>query len=162
MGEVADILKATHDFFDGGNLSVSVDERGLGMAYAVPRGLESTAVDTYGPWHDAEMRQVFYRDSAIVQSVLAEIQLIMTWRYSEAQQYIIEAYLTNNVISMDPTVNVKMQVHFDNPHLYDTNLEAYEIPFRVEAKFEPLVGGKNTTNYRGVIRADGSGSFDIV
>lgn len=160
MGEVADILKATHEIFDGGNVTVTVDERGLGMAYAVPRGLESTTIDTYGPWHEAEMRQVFYKDSAIVQSVLAEIQLIMSWRYSEARQYIIEANLTNNVISMDPTVNVKIRVHFDNPHQYDTNLEAYEIPFRIEVNFDPFVGGHSTTLYRGVIRADGTGTFE--
>jgi hypothetical protein len=161
MGEVADILKAVHEIFDNGDVPVTVDERGLGMAYAVPRGLESTVVDTYAPWYDAEMRQVFYKDSAIVQSVLAEIQLILTWRYSQAQQYIIEAYLTKNIISIDPTVSVAIRVRFDNPRPYNTELEAYEIPFVVEVDFRP-VGSRSTTIYRGTMRADGTGSFDQV
>ena len=159
MGDTADILKATHEIFNGGDVAVTVDERGLGMAYAVPRGLEDTVIDSYGPWHDAEMKQVFYRDSAIVQSVLAEIQLIMSWRYSVAQQYIVETYLTSNVISIDPTVTVKIRVRFDNPQLYDFDLEAYEIPFWIEVYFDPI-GSDSTTIYRGVIRADGTGTFD--
>jgi len=159
MGDTADILKATHEIFNGGDVAVTIDERGLGMAYAIPRGLENVVVDSYGPWHDAEMKQVFYKQSSIVGSVLAEIQLIMSWRYSDAEQYIIEAYLTNNIISLDPTVTVKIRVRFDNPQLYDYELEAYEIPFLVEVYFDPI-GSNSTTIYRGVIRADGTGTFD--
>jgi hypothetical protein len=162
MGEVADILKATHEIFDGGDVAVTLDERGLGMAYAVPRGLEGTVIDSYGPWHAAEIKQVFYKDSAIVQSVLAEIQFILSWRYSDGQQYIVDANLINNIISIDPTVNVKIRVHFDNPHQYESSLEAYEIPFRVEVNFVPKIGSNSTTIYRGAIRADGTGSFDQV
>jgi len=159
MGDVAEILKAVHEIFADGDVTVNVDSRGLGMAYAVPRGLENTVVDTYAPWYDAEMKQVFYKDSAIFRSVLAEIQLILTWRYSQAQQYIIEAYLTKNVISIDPTVKVAIRVRFDNPRPYDTVLEAYEIPFLVEVDFKP-VGSDSTTVYRGVIRANGTGTFE--
>lgn len=159
MGDTAEILKAAHEIFDGGDLAVTVDERGLGMAYAIPRGLEDTVIESYGPWHEAEMKQVFYKHSSIVQSVLAEIQLIMSWRYSDAEQYIIEAYLTSKVISLDPTANAKIRVRFDNPQLYDYELEAYEIPFWVEVYFDP-VGSDSTTIYRGVIRADGTGTFD--
>lgn len=161
MGEVADILKASHEIFAGGDVTVTVDKRQLGMAYAIPKGSESTIIDTYGPWQSAEMKQVFYKDSAIVQSVLAEIQLIMSWRYSAAQQYIIEAYLTSNVISIDPAADVKIKVRFDNPQLYDYNIEAYEIPFQIEVNFDP-VGGNSTTLYRGVTRADGTGTFDQI
>jgi hypothetical protein len=82
VGEVADVLKAAHEIFNDGDVEIIVDSRGLGMAYAVPSGLESTVVDTYAPWYDAELRQVFYKESSVVQSVLAEIQLILTWRYS--------------------------------------------------------------------------------
>jgi hypothetical protein len=165
MGEVAEILKAAHEIFNtiekNGDVPITVDTRGLRMAYAVPRGLENTAADSYAPWYDAELRQVFYKDSAIVQSVLAEIQLILTWRYSQAQQYIIEAYLTKNLISIDPTVRVAIRVRFDNPQPYDTVLEAYEIPFRIEVDFRP-VGAHSTTIYRGRIRADGAGMFDQI
>jgi hypothetical protein len=161
MGEVADILKAAHEIFNDGEVPITVDAHGLGMAYAVPRGLESTVVDTYGPWYDAELRQVFYKDSAFFRSVLAEIQLILTWRYSQAQQYIIEAYLTKNVIAIDPTVSVAIRVRFDNPQLYDTVLEAYEIPFVVEVDFRPI-GSNSTSIYRGTFRADGTGTFTQV
>ena len=159
MGEVAEILKAAHEIFNNGEVRMSVDARGLGMAYAVPRGLEGTVVDTYAPWYDAEMRQVFYKKSAIVGSVVAEIQLVLSWRHSQAQQYIIEAYLTKNVISLDPTVRVSIRVRFDNPRPYDTDLEAYEIPFTVEVDYRP-VGSSSTAIYRGSIRADGTGTFN--
>ena len=159
MGDTADILKATHDIFNGGDVTVTLDERGLGMAYAIPRGTEDTVIESYGPWHAAELTQVFYKDSSIFQSILAEIQLIMSWRYSDAEQYIVEAYLTSNVISLDPTANVKIQVRFDNPQLYDFALEAYEIPFQIEVYFDP-VGSDSTTIYQGIIRADGTGTFD--
>ncbi len=158
MGEVADIIKAVHEVYNGGQVDVTVDGRNLGMAYAIPRGLEGTVVETYGPWREAEVKQVFYKESAIVGSVLAEIQMILTWRCSAASQYIIEAYLSNNVISIDPTVNVKIRVRFDQPQLYDTDLEAYMIPFWVEVEFRPI-GSSSTTIYRGTIRADGSGTF---
>lgn len=159
MGEVADILKAAHDIFDNGDVAMTVDERGLGMAYAIPRGTESTVVDAYGPWYEAEVRQVFYKDSAIVRSVLAEIQLIVSWRYSQNKRYIIEGYLTKNVISVDPTAGVKIKVRFDNPRQYDTELEAYEITFVVEVDFRPW-GSASTTIYRGTMRADGTGTFE--
>ena len=159
MSEVADILKSVHEIFNDGDVAITVDSRGLGMAYAIPAGLETTVVDTYAPWYDAEMRQVFYKDSSVFQSVLAEVQLILTWRYSQAQQYIIEAYLTKNVISIDPTVSIAIRVRFDNPRPYDTLLEAYEIPFLITVDFDP-VGSNSTTNYRGVIRANGTGTFE--
>lgn len=162
MGEVADILKATHDILDGGEATVTVDARGLGMAYAIPRGSESTVVDTYGPWYEAEMRQVFYKESSIVGSVMAEIQMVMSWRYSQAKQYIIDTSFINNVISLDPTVTIKTKVHFDNPQLYDFDLEAYKIPFRVEVTFDPTFGSTETGIYRGEIRADGGGSFNTL
>lgn len=159
MSEVAEILKVVHDVFDGGELTVSVDERNLGMAYAIPRGLETTVIDTYGPWHDADVKQVFYRDSSIVRSVLAEIQMIISWRYSEASQYIVEAYFKNNVIALDPTVTMKIKIRFDQPRLCDRDLEAYEIPFNVEVDYRPI-GTHSVTLYRGVIRADGTGAFE--
>lgn len=159
MSEVADILKAVHEIFNDGGVAITVDSRGLGMAYAIPDGQEKTVVDSYAPWYDAEMRQVFYKDSSVFQSVLAEIQLILTWRYSQAQQYIIEAYLTKNVISIDPTAEIAIRVRFDNPRPYDTVLEAYEIPFFITVDFDP-VGSNSTTNYRGVMRANGTGTFE--
>jgi hypothetical protein len=158
MGDVADIIKAAHEIFDNGDVPITVDERSLGMAYAIPNGTERTVVDAYSPWHEAEMRQVFYRESSVFGEPLAEIQLIMTWKYSEAQQYIIEAYLMKKLLTLDPTVNVKIGVRFDNPQLYDQELEAYEIPFTVTVDYH-AVGATNTGIYRGKIRADGTGSF---
>lgn len=159
MGEVAEILKAVHEIFNNGDVTVAVDQRGLGMAYAIPAGLENTVVDSYAPWYDAEMRQVFYKDSSVFQSVLAEIQLILTWRYSQAQQYIIDAYLMTNVISIDPTAGVAIKVDFKKPTLYDTVLEAYEIPFFITVKFDP-VGSNSQTIYQGIMRANGTGTFE--
>jgi hypothetical protein len=159
MSEIADILKAAHEIFNDGDVTVSVDSRNLGMAYAIPRGLEDTVVESYGPWYDTEMKQVFYKESSIVRSVLAEIQLILTWRYSNSQQYIIEAYLTKNVITIDPTASVSIRVRFDSPRPYGDTLEAYQIPFVVEVNFDP-VGGNTTTIYRGVMRTDGTGTFE--
>jgi hypothetical protein len=132
------------------------------MAYAIPKGTEGSVADSYGPWHNAEVKQVFYKDSSIVQAVLCEIQMILSWRYSEAQQYIIDANLSNNVIALDPTADVKMKVHFDNPSNYGgEGLEAYEIPFRVEVAWDP-VGTNSTTIYRGTMRADGTGTFNQI
>lgn len=159
MGSVAEIITAAYEVLDGGQVSLTQDERGLGMAYAIPADSVGTVVDAYGPWSDAEIREVFYKESSIFGSVLAEIQLIMTWRCSAAQQYIIEAYLTPNVISLDPTADAKIGVRFDQPQNYDYNLEAYEIPFQITVQFDP-VGGDDTTVYRGRIRADGSGSVE--
>lgn len=158
MSDIAEIMKTAHDIFDGSPLTVEVDERGLGMAYAIPKGSEESVIDIYGPWHDAEIRQVFYKESSLLGAVLAEIQMILSWRYSAAQQYIIEAYLTPRVLSMDPTTSVKINVRFDNPQNYDFNLEAYEIPFHVHVSYDPI-GEDSSTLYRGAIRADGTGSF---
>ncbi|AVO59529.1 hypothetical protein [Pseudomonas chlororaphis] len=159
MGKVADILKTVHEIFNDGDVAVQLDAHGLGMAYAIPKGEEDRVVEIYGPWHDSDVKQVFYQESALVRSVLAEFQLIIRWRYSEAQQYIIEVYFTNHVIVLDPTASAKVRIRFDNPRPYDFELEAYEIPFFVEVIFDP-VGGNSTTNYNGVIRADGTGRFD--
>lgn len=74
-------------------MSITVDNRGLGMAYAVPKGTEDSVVDDYGPWQNADVKQVFYQQSSIMYSLLAEIQLIISWRYNASQQYIIEAIL---------------------------------------------------------------------
>ena len=157
MPDVAEIIKAVHDIFDNGDVTISVDARNLGMAYAIPAGLETTVVETYSPWTRAELRQVFYRQGDLG-ATMAEIQLIMSWRYSQAQQYIIEAYLDKNVISIDPTVGVKIQVRFNNPSLYNTDLEAYEIPFQVTIDFKPLLGSESVV-FHGLIRADGGGEF---
>jgi hypothetical protein len=159
MGDAVEIIKAVHEIFNNGDVPITVDSRGLGMAYAVPHGLEDTVIESYGPWSDAELRQVFYQESAIVRSVLAEVQLVLTWRCSQAQQYIVETYLTKRVISLDPTARLAIKVGFDNPTLYDTVLEAYEIPFSVEVDFRP-VGSSSTAIYRGTIRADGTGNFN--
>ncbi|MFE7940533.1 hypothetical protein ACFU46_24650 [Streptomyces griseoincarnatus] len=158
MGDVADIIKAVHEIFDNGDVPIALDARSLGMAYAIPRGMESTVVDTYSPWHQAEMKQVFYRESSIFGAPLAEVQLIMTWKYSEARQYIIEAYLMKRVLALDPSVSLKIGVRFDNPQLYDHALEAYQIPFTVTVDYH-AIGATNTGLYRGIIRADGVGSF---
>ncbi|MFB7620593.1 hypothetical protein [Kitasatospora sp. NPDC056181] len=158
---MADIIKAAHDIFNNGDVPVTVDARGLGMAYAIPSGSDGTVVDTYAPWHSAEQKQVFFRQSSVLGEVLAEIQLLLTWKYSEAQQYIIEAFLAPNLLALDSTVNVKIGVRFDNPQLYDTQLEAYEIPITVTVDCS-AIGAHNTEIFRGTIRADGNGSFDRI
>ena len=92
--------------------------------------------------------------------MLAEIQMILSWRFSDARQYnIIDANLDKNVLSLDPTVSVSITVRFSQPSLFDTALEAYEIPFTVSVDFRPI-GDNKTVLFRGSIRADGSGSFD--
>jgi hypothetical protein len=161
MGDAAEILKTAYEIFNGGEpVPIDLVAPGLGMAYAIPRSTEATVVDGYGPWHSSEVKQVFYKESSIVGAVLAEIQLIMSWRYSEARQYIIEAYLDKKVIALDPTADVAIRVRFNQPSMYDDALEAYEIPFVVDVEFDP-VGGDSSARYVGVIRADGSGSFDL-
>jgi hypothetical protein len=160
MGEVAEILKTAYEVFRANeDVPINVDSQNLGMAYAIPKGTEGTVVDSYGPWTDREIRQVFYRQSSIVGSVLAEIQLIMSWRVSSANQYIIEANLDKKVISLDPTVSVSINVHFNQPNPIANPLEAYEIPFNVSVDFRP-VGPNETAILKGVIRADGTASFD--
>jgi hypothetical protein len=161
MGEVVEIIKTVHDILKvNEDVPITLDARGLGMAYAIPRGSE-TNVDTFGPWHSAEVKQVFYKQSSVVGSVLAEIQLIMSWRFSEAQQYIIDANLDKNVITIDPTVSVSISVRFNQPTMFDRDLEAYEIPFSVNVDYRP-VGSNSISLFRGTIRASGQGSFNAV
>lgn len=160
MGELAELLKNSYEIFRGNEGVVVTQREGhLGMAYAIPRGTEDTVVDTYGPWDAAELKQVFYEQSFLVNSVLAEIQLIMSWKISQARQYIIEAYLEKRVISLDPTVSVSISVRFDQPQNYDGVLEAYRIPFVVEVDFRP-VGSNKTVLFAGELRADGTGTFE--
>jgi hypothetical protein len=89
---------------------------------------------------------------------MAEVQFFMSWRISAARQYIIEAFLDKNIITLDPTVGLKIRVRFGNPSLFDSDLEAYEIPFIVEVEFNPFLGSSSAL-YRGVIRADGTSTF---
>lgn len=156
MGEVADIIKSVHDIFDNRDVPIEVDSRGLGMAYAVPAGLESTVVDTYAPWYQAEVRQNFYRET-LLGFRLVDLNLILSWRYSEAQQYIVDVYL-DKTIEKDPTVGLTIKVRFETPQLYDTVLEAYEIPFVVMIH-SSTIDGSADNRYSGTIRADGSGTF---
>lgn len=141
------------------DVDVKVDNRGLGMAYGIPSGTEQSAVNDYGPWSDASIKQVFYRQSALG-STLAEVQLILSWQCSSAQQYIINANLDKNVLTLDPTVNLGITVRFDQPELYDSELEAYRIRFTVEIKFNPLLGMETEVS-QGYIQADGSGVFPV-
>jgi hypothetical protein len=156
--EVAEILKAVHDIFDDGNVTVTVDERNLGMAYAIPRGSEATVVETFSPWTRAEHPQVFFRESALG-APMVEAQLIVSWRFSAARQYIIEAFVDCNVIHLDSTASLQIRVRFNNPSLFDTVLEAFEIPFQVEVTFKPLLGTEMHV-MRGIIRADGTSEFN--
>ncbi len=158
MGDIAEIVKTLHEVLAGNaNVPVTEEAKRLGMAYAIPAGTEDTIVDSYAPWHDAVIRQVFYRETALG-AVSAEIQMIMSWQYSEAQQYIVNAYLDKNVKAIDPTVSASMSVRFDQPRPYDTDLEAYEIPFTVTVEYDPI-GSNESVLFKGTIRADGAGTF---
>ncbi|MGW0184806.1 hypothetical protein ACWDV7_03520 [Streptomyces sp. NPDC003362] len=160
MGDFAEITKTVYEILRGSEeVPVQVDSPSLGMAYAIPKYTEDTVVDGYGPWHRAELQQVFYEESSWLGAVLAEVQLIMSWRFSEARQYIIEAYLDKRIVTLDSTVALSITVRFGQPSQYDPAWEAYEIPFHVTVEFDP-VGGRSTTLYDGVVRADGSGSFE--
>lgn len=160
MSEVAEILKTVHDIFDNGEVSVVVDERKLGMAYAVPRGLETTAVETFGPWQRGEVRQVFFKPG-LLGAPMAEVQFILSWRFSAARQYVVDAFMDKKIISIDPTAGLKITVRFNSPSMFESPLEAYEIPFAVEVIFNPLFGSSSAL-YRGVIRADGTSEFTEV
>lgn len=160
MSEVAEIVKTVYEIVKvNEDIPITVENPKLGMAYAIPKGTEGTVVDDYAPWQSTDVKQVFYKQSSIVYSVLAEIQLIMSWRCSSSQQYIIEAYLDKNVISIDPTVSISISVRFNQPNLVSNGgLEAYEIPFQVSVDFRPI-GDNSVTIFKGVMRADGSGEF---
>lgn len=156
MGDLADILKATHEIFKG-STALSVSSNGLGMSYAIPKGSEDTVVDTFGPWKKAELRQVFYRET-LLGGVAAEIQFIMSWKYSAAEQYIFGVEVIPKKLGLDPTVDLDIKVQFHHPELYDFNLEAYEIPFTITVEYNPIGGGE-TVLYRGTVRANGTGEF---
>ena len=159
MGDIAEIVKTLHEVLAGNaDVPVAEESKRLGMAYAIPAGTENTVIDSYAPWNDAIVRQVFYRETALG-AVSAEIQLLMSWQYSAAQQYIVNAYLDKNVISIDPTVSASISVRFDHPRPYNVEWEAYEIPFAVTVQYDPI-GSNETVVFRGGIRADGSGSLE--
>jgi hypothetical protein len=160
MSEVADIVKTVHEIIKvNEDIPVVVENSKLGMAYAIPKGTEDSVIETYGPWQAAEVKQVFFRQSSLFGSVLAEIQMIMSWRYSAARQYIVEANLDKNVISIDPTASVSLSVRFSQPtQMPQEPLEAYEIPFQVTVDFRP-VGDNSITIFHGIIRSDGTGDF---
>lgn len=160
MSEVAEIVKTVHDIIKvNEDVPVVVEAASLGMAYAIPKGTEASVVENFGPWERAELKQVFFRQSSVFGSVLAEIQMIMSWRYSSAKQYIIEAFLDKNIIAIDPTASVSISVRFNQPTLRaDDVLESYEIPFQVSVDYRPI-GTNSVTIFQGVIRADGTGDF---
>ncbi|MEV7558947.1 hypothetical protein [Streptomyces sp. NPDC089795] len=156
MGDLADIIKETHEIFKG-STALTVSSSGLGMAYAIPQGSEDTVVDTFGPWKKAEQRQVFFRET-LLGAVAAEIQFILSWKCSAAEQYIFGVEIIPKKLSLDPTVDLDIQVKFHHPEPYDFELEAYEIPFTITVEYNPI-GGDETVIYRGTVRANGTGEF---
>jgi len=157
MSAAETILKTVFTVLSADNtIDVEVDNRGLGMAYAVPAGTAATAVDDYSPWSDAEVRQVFYRQSALG-STMAEVQLVLSWQYSGAQQYIVNVSVDKNA-TVAPSVKVGVRVSFFQPTPYTDDLEAYRIPFTVDVTFTPLFGSE-TVSSKGYLQADGTGSF---
>lgn len=160
MGDIAEIVKVAHEVL-AGNADVPLAEETtrLGMAYAIPAGTQDTVIDGYAPWHNAVVRQVFYRET-MLGAVSAEIQMIMSWRYSESRQYIISAYLDKQIKSIDPTVSISLRVRFDQPIPYDAEYEAYEIPFHVTLDYDPL-GSNESVLFSGSVRADGEGTFAL-
>lgn len=154
------ILSTFFKIFENGDLQVTVDSRNLGMAYAIPPSSEQSVVAEFSPWTPCEVKQVFFRQG-LLGAPMAEIQLVLSWRVSAARQYIVEAFLDKNVIVLDPTVSVAIAVRFNQPEVIDAVLEAFQIPFTVEVTFKPLggLGGTETRLSRGVISADGTGSF---
>lgn len=162
MGDVADIIKTTYEILSGSQeVAVELDGRNLGMAYAVPKGMETTAAEIFSPWTENSVDNTFIRESAIFGTTLADITMTMSWKTHVAQQYIINAYLDVKVNGIDPTTDVSVKVRFDQPTLFDVELEAYQITYRVQVVFDP-VGGMETAVYQGVIRADGFGTFRSV
>lgn len=140
------------------DVNIELDDRGLGMAYAIPKGSAETVVADYGPWKDADIKQVFYQQSDLVFEPLADIQLILNWRYSEAHQYIVDATLEKRGnIAMGCKLSIK--VRFKQPDIYDHELDAYVIPFTVEVDFSPPIGNTRFFRSSGFIRADGTGNF---
>jgi len=154
------ILETVFKLFDGGDVAVTVDSRNLGMAYAIPSGQEQSVVEDFGPWTRCEMKQVFFRQGALG-APMAEVQFVLSWRVSAANQYIVEAFLDKNIITLDPTVGLALAIRFNQPELLDGDLESFKIPFQVEVTFKPLkgIGGTETRLSQGEIRADGTGSF---
>ncbi|SRR6266403_1252755 len=157
---VETILTTFFKIFDGGDVQFTVDSRNLGMAYAIPRGSEQSVVEDFGPWTECQEKQVFYRQGLLGET-LAEIQLVMSWRITPAKQYVVEVFLDKNIICLDPTVRLSIAVRFNQPEPTGDMLEAYVIPFQVEITYKSLqgLGGTESKISRGVIRADGSGSF---
>lgn len=160
MSATETILNTVFKIFDGGNVPIAVDSRNLGMAYAIPPGSEQSVVQDFGPWTPGELKQVFYRQGALGEA-LAEVQLVLTWRTSAAQQYIVEAFLDKNVINLDPTVRLSIAVRFNQPENIGGDLEAFQIPFQVEVTYKTLAGfgATETRISRGVMRADATGEF---
>jgi hypothetical protein len=160
MAAVETILETIFKIFESGDLQVTVDSRNLGMAYAIPKDSEQSVVQDFGPWTPCEVKQVFFRQGALG-APMVEVQLILSWRVSAARQYIVEAFLDKNVITLDPTVKLAIAIRFNQPELFDADLEAFSIPFQVEVTFKPLggIGGTETRISKGAIRADGTGTF---
>jgi hypothetical protein len=160
MGDAAEIIKSVHELFKGSDVPIQVDERRLGMAYAVPRGTEDTVVESYGPWHEAELTQTFGAESTPFGTTLVDMDVIVTWRYSDARQYIVDVYVDKRIRALAPTVDLAITARVSRPQLYDSNLEAYEIPFRIEISYRPL-GTVTNAVLTGVVRADGSGMLRV-
>ncbi len=162
MSEVADIVKTAYEIFkDNQNVEIKVANPSLGMAYAIPKGSESTVFDDYGPWLSAEMKNVFYRQSALG-AVMAEIQLILSWKYSQAKQYIVEVYLDKNIIgSLDTTHHTSIDVRFEHPQQIGNDIDEYKIPFLITVNFGNFLGAEDEI-YKGEMRADGTGTFELV
>lgn len=159
VSEVAGIIKTTYDVLTNSqDVPVQLDSNNLGMAYAVPKGLEATAAATYSPWTENSVDNTFHANSSVFGETLVDIWMTLSWKTHEAQQYIINANLDKQVNYIDPTTSVSIKVRFDQPTLYDVEWEAYEISYNIELTYDP-VGGFSTVRYAGSLRADGTGTF---
>lgn len=160
MSDVADIIKTTHEILHAGqDVPIVVDARNLGMAYAIPRGSDSTVAGDYSPWSPSEISGSFSRQSAVTGLDIVRIKLILSWRYSQAQQYIIDAFLDKEWVHRDPGADVSITVRFSQPTLYDVVLEAYQIPYIIDVYYAAPVGEANSSRYEGYIQADGEGTM---
>lgn len=160
MASAAGTLTAVYTIYKSGDVTIKTDEPNLGMAYAVPRGTEQSVVDDYGPWQEAQLSEHLVADSSIFGTTLLDLELIVSWRFSQAHQYIIDANVSKIIRTLGPAADLTITARFSPPMLYDRDLEAYEIPFEIDILFSPI-GTPCNALLSGFIRADGSGMHRV-
>jgi hypothetical protein len=136
--------------------SVSVrSSAGGAIARALPSG---SSADEWGPWSDQELRQVYYEQDPVTTSAV-EIDFTISYVISAAGQYIDRVYADTAVKCPTP-FSLNARIEFRDAYLDSSGLDVAVIPFMVSVERSHPILGVVVSRASGILRGDGTSSFD--